>query len=76
MGLKPERMSIAKITVDHATGRSFLSQIGAKLELELIDLVKTINIEPNPLSKVESKTLSLLENFSGLNDFIITDKKT
>ncbi|MHA1976812.1 MAG: V-type ATPase 116kDa subunit family protein [Candidatus Hodarchaeales archaeon] len=70
MGLKPERMSIAKITVDHTAGRSFLSQIGVKLELELIDLVKTISIEPNPLSKVESKTISLLENFSGLTELI------
>ncbi len=70
MGLKPERMSIAKITVDHTAGRSFLSKVGARLDLELIDLVKTINIEPNPLSKEESKTISLLENFSALTDLI------
>ncbi len=70
MGLKPERMSIAKITVDHASGRSFLRQIGARLDLELIDLVKTINIEPNPISKTESKTLSLLDNFSSLTNLI------
>ncbi len=63
-------MSIAKITVDHAAGRSFLSNIGAKLELELIDLVKTISIEPNPPTKKESKTIALLEEFSRLTDLI------
>ncbi|MHA1940520.1 MAG: V-type ATPase 116kDa subunit family protein [Candidatus Hodarchaeales archaeon] len=68
MGLKPARMSITKITLERRLGRSFLSQIGAQLDLEIIDLVKTINIEPTLLTEEESSTIALSEEFHQLSE--------
>ncbi len=63
-------MSIAKITVDRKIGRFFLKRVGAKLDLEFIDLVKTINIEPSPLTEEESQTISLSDKYTQLTDAI------
>lgn len=67
-------MSITKISLNRQIGRSFLRQAGAQLDLEIIDLVKTINIEPSPLTDEESSTFALSENFNQFGELIKTFK--
>ena len=70
MGLKPARMSITKISLKRQIGRSFLRQAGAQLDLEIIDLVKTINIEPTPLTDEESSIVALSEKFNQFRELM------
>ncbi|MFX0124912.1 MAG: V-type ATPase 116kDa subunit family protein [Candidatus Hodarchaeota archaeon] len=63
MGFRPEKMSIAKISVKKDLGRQFLNQICNKYELEIIDLVKVAQSEPLALSDVESRTIDLHAEF-------------
>ncbi|UCG02253.1 MAG: hypothetical protein JSW11_22010 [Candidatus Heimdallarchaeota archaeon] len=63
MGFRPEKMSIAKISVKRELGRQFLNQVCNKYELEIIDLVKVAQSEPLSLTDVESRTIDLHAEF-------------
>ncbi|UCE14871.1 MAG: hypothetical protein JSV04_06730 [Candidatus Heimdallarchaeota archaeon] len=70
MGFRPEKMKIAKISVIKGLSRQFLSKISKNFELDIIDLVKTANMEPSPLSEVELKTVDLQAEFAKLTQLI------
>ncbi|NHJ00775.1 MAG: hypothetical protein EAX86_01480 [Candidatus Heimdallarchaeota archaeon] len=52
---RPERMKIAKITLQKDQSREFLKKVGEKFELEFIDLVKTAKIEPTAPTELENR---------------------
>lgn len=63
MAFHPEKMNIAKISVKRELARQFLTQASEKFELEIIDLVKTANVDPSPLSEIDNQTLKLHADF-------------
>ncbi|MHA2327103.1 MAG: V-type ATP synthase subunit I [Candidatus Hodarchaeales archaeon] len=72
MGFKPVKMKIAKISVKKEQGRQFLKEIGenSKFELEIIDLVKTANIDASTPSDLESQAIHLHDEFSGMKSLL------
>ena len=70
MGFRPEKMNIAKISVKRELGRQFLNEISRKFELEIIDLVKTAQLEPLTLSESEAKTIDLHAEFAQMTELL------
>ena len=72
MGFRPQKMNITKISVKKELGRRFLSEIGnnSKFELDIIDLVKTAQIEPLSLSDMETQTIDLHTEFGQIIELL------
>ncbi|MHA1974655.1 MAG: V-type ATP synthase subunit I [Candidatus Hodarchaeales archaeon] len=70
MGFRPQRMRIAKITLKKNLGRIFLKLIAGKTEIEIIDLVKTANIEPLAPSEIEKEFQQLVLRLKKINDHL------
>ncbi len=79
MGFRPQKMNITKISVKKELGRRFLNEIGnnSKFELDIIDLVKTAQIEPLSLSDMETQTIDLHTEFGQIIELLdsTTSKK-
>lgn len=65
-------MNIAKVSLKKELGRQFLNEVGnsSKLDLDIIDLVKTAQTEPLPLSDVETQTIDLHSEFKKIADLL------
>ncbi|MFX1539133.1 MAG: V-type ATPase 116kDa subunit family protein, partial [Promethearchaeota archaeon] len=70
MGFRPEKMSIAKISVKKELARQFLNQVCNEYELDVIDLVKVAQSEPLTFSDVESRTIDLHAEFVQLVELL------
>ena len=70
MGFRPEKMSIAKISVKKELGRQFLNEISNEFELEIIDLVKTAQFEPLSFSDIETRTIDLHAEFVQMTELL------
>ncbi|MFX0207835.1 MAG: hypothetical protein ACFFDT_17740, partial [Candidatus Hodarchaeota archaeon] len=70
MGFRPEKMTIAKIQVNKELGRQFLNETSSEFELEIIDLVKTAQFEPLPLSDLEAETIDLHAEFVHITEIL------
>ncbi|MFX1505328.1 MAG: V-type ATP synthase subunit I [Promethearchaeota archaeon] len=70
MGFRPEKMSIAKISVKKDLARQFLNQVCTKYELDIIDLVRVAQSEPLALTDVESQTIDLRAEFTQMVELL------
>ncbi|MHA1330181.1 MAG: V-type ATP synthase subunit I [Candidatus Hodarchaeales archaeon] len=70
MVFRPQRMRIAKITLKKNLGRSFLKLVAGKTEIEIIDLVKTANIEPSEPSEIEKEFQQLVLRLKKINEHV------
>jgi len=70
VGFRPEKMSIAKISVKKELARQFLNQICTEYELDIIDLVKVAQSEPLTLTDIEIRTIDLHAEFAQIAELL------